>query len=120
MYLTDKFADKPHTTQDHQAAELLLEYYERRLDEVNESSHRLSSLLGDVDNNICELAQTHPCPAVHLLTQIGARVDSARARVDPGQAAEPGAADGDHDARARRGHGVGWVLRNESQERAGG
>jgi magnesium transporter len=52
MYLSDTFDNKAHATKDHQAAELLLEYYERRLDEVNESSQRLASLLSDVDDNI--------------------------------------------------------------------
>ena len=52
LYLTASFEDRKHAVEDHQAAELLLEYYERRLDEVNESSQRLASLLSDVDDNI--------------------------------------------------------------------
>ncbi|GAA5948138.1 hypothetical protein JCM3765_007125 [Sporobolomyces pararoseus] len=52
MYLTDKAQGNPHDISNHQTAELLLEYYERRLDEVNESCQRLSTLLSEVDSNI--------------------------------------------------------------------
>ncbi|GAA6008201.1 hypothetical protein JCM11491_001927 [Sporobolomyces phaffii] len=52
MYLTDKKNGKAHDISDHQSAELLLEYYERRLDEINESCQRLSTLLSEVDSNI--------------------------------------------------------------------
>ena len=81
MYLTDKAQGKPHDISNHQTAELLLEYCEfenslycfrneissrltycalafernldeRRLDEVNESCQRLSTLLSEVDSNI--------------------------------------------------------------------
>lgn len=52
MYLTDKHMGKPHAPGDHQSAELLLEASERRLDQVNESSERLSRLLTDIDGNI--------------------------------------------------------------------
>ncbi|GAA5874548.1 hypothetical protein JCM16303_002902 [Sporobolomyces ruberrimus] len=52
MYLTDRQNGKPHDVSNHQTAELLLEYYERRLDEVNESCSRLSTLLSEVDSNI--------------------------------------------------------------------
>ncbi|GAA5893566.1 CorA family magnesium transporter [Sporobolomyces salmoneus] len=52
MYLTDKAKGQPHDVANHQTAELLLEYYERRLDEVNESCQRLATLLSEVDSNI--------------------------------------------------------------------
>ncbi|GAA5950712.1 hypothetical protein JCM21900_000488 [Sporobolomyces salmonicolor] len=52
MYLTDKMNGRERSMSDHQTAELLLEYYERRLDETNESCERLSSLLAEVDSNI--------------------------------------------------------------------
>ncbi|GAA6060018.1 hypothetical protein JCM10212_001176 [Sporobolomyces blumeae] len=52
MYLTDKRNGRPHDVENHQTAELLLEYYERRLDEVSESCERLSTLLTEVDSNI--------------------------------------------------------------------
>ncbi|KAI5475170.1 mitochondrial inner membrane magnesium transporter mrs2 [Pseudohyphozyma bogoriensis] len=52
MYLTDKAKGIQRPIEDHQNAELLLEYYERRLDEINESSLRLSSLLNDLDSNV--------------------------------------------------------------------
>ncbi|KAM0752344.1 hypothetical protein T439DRAFT_324421 [Meredithblackwellia eburnea MCA 4105] len=52
MYLTDKFNKIPRDVEDHQTAELLLEYYERRLDESNEAAVRMSSLLSDIDSNI--------------------------------------------------------------------
>ncbi|BGP48544.1 magnesium ion transporter [Rhodotorula kratochvilovae] len=63
MYLTDKAKGSKHAVNDHQQAELLLEYYytdtdvyagadERRLDETSESCERLSTLLSEVDSNI--------------------------------------------------------------------
>ncbi|GAA5835606.1 hypothetical protein JCM3766R1_006459 [Sporobolomyces carnicolor] len=52
MYLSDKANGHPRDVSNHQTAELLLEYYERRLDEVNESCQRLSTLLSEVDSNI--------------------------------------------------------------------
>ncbi|GAA5893648.1 hypothetical protein JCM8208_000848 [Rhodotorula glutinis] len=52
MYLTDKVNGLKRSIDDHQQAELLLEYYERRLDETSESCERLSTLLSEVDNNI--------------------------------------------------------------------
>ncbi|GAA5944134.1 hypothetical protein JCM3775_001074 [Rhodotorula graminis] len=52
MYLTDKVNGVKRSIDDHQQAELLLEYYERRLDETSESCERLSTLLSEVDNNI--------------------------------------------------------------------
>ncbi|KAG0653877.1 magnesium ion transporter [Rhodotorula mucilaginosa] len=52
MYLTDKANGKVHNVEDHQQAELLLEYYERRLDETSESCERLRTLLEEVDSNI--------------------------------------------------------------------
>ncbi|KAK4693103.1 magnesium transporter, partial [Phenoliferia sp. Uapishka_3] len=57
MYLTDKqktltSGAAPRDIEDHQTAELLLEYYERRLDETNEGAVRLASLLDDIDSNI--------------------------------------------------------------------
>ncbi|GAA5984294.1 hypothetical protein JCM10908_006130 [Rhodotorula pacifica] len=52
MYLTDKANGKVRNVEDHQEAELLLEYYERRLDETSESCERLKTLLEEVDSNI--------------------------------------------------------------------
>ncbi|GAA6052863.1 hypothetical protein JCM3770_004383 [Rhodotorula araucariae] len=52
MYLTDKANGVQRAVNDHQQAELLLEYYERRLDETSESCERLSTLLSEVDSNI--------------------------------------------------------------------
>ncbi|GAA6028406.1 hypothetical protein JCM8097_007015 [Rhodosporidiobolus ruineniae] len=52
MYISDRVTGKQRSTNDHQSAELLLEYYERRLDETSESCERLSSLLAEVDSNI--------------------------------------------------------------------
>ncbi|GAA5925488.1 CorA family magnesium transporter [Sporobolomyces koalae] len=52
MYLTDKMNGTTRDVSDHQTAELLLEYYERRLDEVNEGCQRLTTLLTEVDSNI--------------------------------------------------------------------
>ncbi|GAA5981688.1 hypothetical protein JCM11641_004215 [Rhodosporidiobolus odoratus] len=52
MYIGDKARGYTRQTPDHQQAELLLEYYERRLDETSESCERLSTLLGEVDSNI--------------------------------------------------------------------
>ncbi|GAA5868093.1 hypothetical protein JCM3774_001018 [Rhodotorula dairenensis] len=52
MYLTDKANGRTHDIQDHQQAELLLESYERRLDETSESCERLRTLLEEVDSNI--------------------------------------------------------------------
>lgn len=68
MYLTDKQNGKIREPGHHQTAELLLEYCacdarlstlaltrvadERRLDQTNESSSRLASLLDDIDSNI--------------------------------------------------------------------
>lgn len=45
MYLTDKHNGVVRSVSDHQTAELLLEYYERRIDENAEASLRLASLL---------------------------------------------------------------------------
>lgn len=58
MYLTDKHNGVVRKISDHQTAELLLEFYERRLDETNESTVRLSSLLADIDNNIALVLQS--------------------------------------------------------------
>lgn len=58
MYLTDKHNGRQRLVEDHQTAELLLEFYERRLDETNESSVRLQSLLADIDNNIALVLQS--------------------------------------------------------------
>jgi magnesium transporter len=58
MYLTDKYNGRERSIEDHQTAELLLEFYERRLDETNESSVRLQSLLADIDNNIALVLQS--------------------------------------------------------------
>lgn len=58
MYLTDKHNGRKRSIADHQTAELLLEFYERRLDETNESSVRLQSLLADIDNNIALVLQS--------------------------------------------------------------
>ncbi|GJN90802.1 hypothetical protein Rhopal_003816-T1 [Rhodotorula paludigena] len=52
MYLTDKAKGNARDISDHTQAELLLEYYERRLDETSESCERLSTLLSEVDSNI--------------------------------------------------------------------
>ncbi|BGP55584.1 hypothetical protein JCM8202_004652 [Rhodotorula sphaerocarpa] len=52
MYLTDKAEGKVRNVEDHQQAELLLEYYERRLDETSESCERLRTLLEEIDSNI--------------------------------------------------------------------
>ncbi|GAA5904029.1 hypothetical protein JCM6882_003804 [Rhodosporidiobolus microsporus] len=52
MYISDAGKGVQRPVEDHQQAELLLEYYERRLDETSESCERLSSLLGEVDSNI--------------------------------------------------------------------
>ncbi|GAA5820527.1 hypothetical protein JCM11251_003030 [Rhodosporidiobolus azoricus] len=52
MYVGDKVKGVQRPVTDHQQAELLLEYYERRLDETSESCERLSSLLAEVDSNI--------------------------------------------------------------------
>ncbi|SCV72136.1 BQ2448_4830 [Microbotryum intermedium] len=52
MYITDKVAGHARTIEDHQSAELLLEYYERRLDETNEAASRLSKMLVDMDSGI--------------------------------------------------------------------
>ncbi|BGP24995.1 mitochondrial inner membrane magnesium transporter mrs2 [Rhodotorula toruloides] len=58
MYLTDKMHGVKRDRSDHQIAELLLEYYERRLDETSESCERLSTLLSDVDSNISLVLQS--------------------------------------------------------------
>ncbi|BGP16574.1 magnesium ion transporter [Rhodosporidiobolus nylandii] len=52
MYISDKLTGFKREVADHQQAELLLEYYERRLDETSESCERLSTLLAEVDSNI--------------------------------------------------------------------
>ncbi|SCZ88270.1 BZ3500_MvSof-1268-A1-R1_Chr2-1g04299 [Microbotryum saponariae] len=52
MYITDKIEGHARATEDHQSAELLLEYYERRLDETNEAASRLSKMLVDIDSGI--------------------------------------------------------------------
>ncbi|GAA6000050.1 hypothetical protein JCM10207_006030 [Rhodosporidiobolus poonsookiae] len=52
MFLSDRVKGIKREVANHQEAELLLEYYERRLDETNESCERLSSLLAEVDSNI--------------------------------------------------------------------
>ncbi|BGP02345.1 Mitochondrial inner membrane magnesium transporter MFM1 [Rhodotorula toruloides] len=58
MYLTDKMRGVKRDRSDHQIAELLLEYYERRLDETSESCERLSTLLSEVDSNISLVLQS--------------------------------------------------------------
>lgn len=52
LYLTDKQNKIIRSVDDHQTAELLLESMERQIDEVNEDSARLASLLSDVESNI--------------------------------------------------------------------
>ncbi|KDE09250.1 hypothetical protein MVLG_00570 [Microbotryum lychnidis-dioicae p1A1 Lamole] len=52
MYITEKIEGHTRATEDHQSAELLLEYYERRLDETNEAASRLSKMLVDIDSGI--------------------------------------------------------------------
>ncbi|GAA5877559.1 hypothetical protein JCM8547_007731 [Rhodosporidiobolus lusitaniae] len=52
LYVSDAVTGKKRSVEDHVQAELLLEYYERRLDETSESCERLSSMLAEVDSNI--------------------------------------------------------------------
>jgi hypothetical protein len=70
LSLTDQQENKLRPTGDHQQAELMLEYVERRLDEINESASRLSLLLKNLDNNISLVLQSSRLKLQNLELQV--------------------------------------------------
>lgn len=75
LYLTDKFNNSSHAVNDHQTAELMLEHVERRIDEVNESAIRLSSLLKNLDSNISLVLQSTRLKLQNLELQVELYLD---------------------------------------------